>query len=315
MAAVVKQQDLRTRPETVPAKLKESNPDVGAEIIEDRKSSNDGSSVAVDKYVKGKLLGKGGFAKCYYATCLHSKKEYALKVVQKSSLVKLKSRLKLNSEVKIHKSLSHHYIVRFDRYFEDPVNAYMRLELCSNHSMSELQKRRKRLTEPEARYYLKQLVEGVEYLHENLIIHRDLKLGNLFIDSNMCIKIGDFGLATKLAFPTERKRTVCGTPNYIAPEILEGKDGHSFEVDCWSIGVIIYTMIVGRPPFECKDVKSTYKKILANKYSYPELIPVSDGAKNIIQGILQVQKTFIYVIKKQCIYVSIKFCRLHQRRD
>ena len=133
------------------------------------------------------------------------------------------------------------------------------------------------------------ICKAVQHAHLKGIIHRDLKLGNLFIDDNMCMKIGDFGLATKLSFPTERKRTVCGTPNYIAPEILEGKDGHSFEVDIWSIGVIIYTMIVGRPPFECKDVKSTYKKILANSYTYPELIPVSDVAKAIIQEILQVR--------------------------
>lgn len=280
-------QDSRMRLDAVSEKLATADPDVGGEIIEDKRTSSD-NRVVVDKYAKGKLLGKGGFAKCYLATCLSTNTDYALKIVQKSSLVKLKSRLKLQSEIKIHRSLNHEYIVRFDRFFEDHANAYIRLELCSNNSMSELQKRRKRLTEPEARYYLSQLVAGMEYLHANLIIHRDLKLGNLFIDENLCVKIGDFGLATKLTFPTERKRTVCGTPNYIAPEILEGKDGHSFEVDNWSIGVILYTMIVGRPPFECKDVKSTYKKILANSYSYPELVPVSDGAKSLVQGILQV---------------------------
>lgn len=281
MAAVIKQ-DTRPRSETV-----KDDPDAAAEIVEDKRTTAD-NKVVVDKYAKGKLLGKGGFAKCYVGTCLRSKTDYALKIVQKKSLLKLKSRLKFKSEVNIHRSLSHEYIVRFDRFFEDSLNAYIRLELCSNNSMSELQKRRKRLTEPEARYFLTQLVSGMAYLHANLIIHRDLKLGNLFIDGNMCIKIGDFGLATKLTFPTERKRTVCGTPNYIAPEILEGKDGHSFEVDIWAIGVIIYTMIVGRPPFECKDVKSTYKKILANSYTYPDLVPVSDGAKSMIQEILQV---------------------------
>src|SRR5437868_4153975 len=100
--------------------------------------------------------------------------------------------------------------------------------------MSELMKRRKTLTEPETRFYFVQIISALQYLHDNCVIHRDLKLGNLFIDHDMKIKIGDFGLATKLAHPNERKRTVCGTPNYIAPEILEGKEGHSFEVDIWS---------------------------------------------------------------------------------
>ena len=87
-------------------------------------------------------------------------------------------------------------------------------------------------------------------MHQFNVIHRDLKLGNLFLSDKMEIKIGDFGLATRLEYEGERKRTICGTPNYIAPEILEGKSGHSFEVDIWAVGVIIYTLLIGKPPFE-----------------------------------------------------------------
>lgn len=103
----------------------------------------------------------------------------------------------------------------------------------------------------------------------------------------MQIKVGDFGLATKLTSRDERKRTMCGTPNYIAPEILDGKDGHSFEVDVWSTGVIIYTLLVGKPPYESKDVKSTYKMILANSYTYPDHVTVGNEAKSLIRTILQ----------------------------
>ena len=102
----------------------------------------------------------------------------------------------------------------------------------------------------------------------------------------MEVKIGDFGLATKLEFDGERKRTICGTPNYIAPEVLEGKQGHSYEVDIWSLGVIIYTLIIGKPPFETSDVKTTYKRIRMNAYSFPENVPISDAAKDIITKIL-----------------------------
>lgn len=100
------------------------------------------------------------------------------------------------------------------------------------------------------------------------------------------IKLGDFGLATKLEFDGEKKRTICGTPNYIAPEILDGKTGHSYEVDVWSLGVVIYTLIIGKPPFETPDVKTTYKKIKQNNYSFPEHVPISDNAKNLITKIL-----------------------------
>lgn len=99
-----------------------------------------------------------------------------------------------------------------------------------------------------------------------------LKLGNLFLTDNMQIKVGDFGLATTVNYDGERKRTICGTPNYIAPEILDsqklpcGMGGHSYEVDYWAIGVILFTMLVGKPPFESQEVKHTYKKIKACAY-------------------------------------------------
>ena len=129
------------------------------------------------------------------------------------------------------------------------------------------------------RYYVSQIIHSLKYLHKHSVIHRDLKLGNLFINHDMRVKVGDFGLATKLTRPDERKKTICGTPNYIAPEILEGKNGHSFEVDIWSTGVILYTLLVGKPPFEAKDVKSTYKRIVANQYSFPDHTVVSRKPK------------------------------------
>lgn len=126
----------------------------------------------------------------------------------------------------------------------------------------------------------------MKYLHAHRVIHRDLKLGNLFINDKMEIKLGDFGLATKLDFDGEKKRTICGTPNYIAPEVLEGKCGHSYEVDVWSLGVIMYTLIIGKPPFETSDVKTTYKRIRMNAYSFPDHVTISDAAKDIISRIL-----------------------------
>lgn len=130
--------------------------------------------------------------------------------------------------------------------------------------MNELLKRRKRLHELEVKYYTFQVISALKHLHSHRIIHRDLKLGNLFLNDKMQIKLGDFGLATKLDFDGEKKRTICGTPNYIAPEVLEGRAGHSYEVDIWSLGVIIYTLIIGKPPFETTDVKATYGRIKRN---------------------------------------------------
>ena len=102
----------------------------------------------------------------------------------------------------------------------------------------------------------------------------------------MKIKVGDFGLATKVTHPNERKRTICGTPNYIAPEILSSDIGHSYEVDVWSLGVVMYTLLIGTPPFQTADVKSTYKRIKANSYSFPTEIPVSCTFESLVRWIL-----------------------------
>jgi len=176
--------------------------------------------------------------------------------------------------------------VNFEHYFEDHENVYILLEICNNETMNELLKRRKRLTEFEVQCYLIQMVSVLTHLHKFHVIHRDLKLGNLFLSDNMEIKLGDFGLAAKIDFEGEKKRTICGTPNYIAPEILEDKAGHSYEVDLWSLGVIIYTFLIGKPPFETNDVKSTYRKIRMGTYSFPEHITISSYARNLIENLL-----------------------------
>ena len=271
-----------------PAKSKDAKPgepDPNAVVVEEKIIKVTGD-FQIRKYYKGRLLGKGGFAKCYEFVCAENKKNFAAKVIAKSSLVKSRAKQKLISEIKIHKSLHHPQIVTFEHYFEDTENVYILLEMCQNQTLNELLKRRKRLTEIEVQCYIVQLIKALKYLHSHRVIHRDLKLGNLFLTDKMELKVGDFGLATKLDFEGERKRTVCGTPNYIAPEILDGKSGHSYEVDIWSLGVIVYTLIIGKPPFETHDVKTTYKRIKMNNYSFPEGAVISEAAKNLITEIL-----------------------------
>lgn len=238
-------------------------------------------------YTRGKLLGRGGFAHCYEAIENESGRVYAVKVIEKKAL-KPKTQAKLKSEIKIHSSLQHDHIVKFEKFFEDSNNVYIMLELCTGQTLMDLQKRKRRLNDLEAQYLMMQTLEGVKYMHEHNIIHRDLKLGNLLLTDKMVLKIADFGLAAQLEFDGERKRTICGTPNYIAPEILDGgSHGHSFEVDTWSLGVILYTLLVGKPPFETNDVKATYRKIRNISYTFPADLSISAEARNLIQRILQ----------------------------
>ena len=104
-------------------------------------------------------------------------------------------------------------------------------------------------------------MQGLRYIHSQNVVHRDLKLGNLFLTDKMELKIGDFGLSERIKFDGHHLKSMSGTPNYIAPEILLNKNGHSFEVDIWAIGVITYTLLVGKPPFQSKNSKATCSRI------------------------------------------------------
>jgi len=236
------------------------------------------------RYERGRFLGKGGFAKCYELKDLATGEITAGKIVPKSLLTKNHQKEKMSQEIRLHKAVANTYLVKLYSYFEDSNFVYIVLEICRKRSLMELHKRRKAITEPETRYFMRHILLGVLYLHENKIIHRDLKLGNVFLNDNMECKIGDFGLATKVDYDGERKKTLCGTPNYIAPEVL-GKKGHSYEVDVWSLGCILYTLLVGKPPFETQTLKDTYNRIKKNEYHVPSR--VGPLAKNLIQKLLQ----------------------------
>lgn len=248
-----------------PDKIPKEDPELADEILD---------KTTGIKYKRGRFLGKGGFAKCYEMTNMETKVLYAGKIVPKSLLTKSHQRDKMAQEIQIHRELKYKHVVGFVSYFEDPHYVYIILELCRKRSMMELHKRRKALTEPEVRFYMKQIVDACIFLHNKHIIHRDLKLGNLFLNDDFQVKIGDYGLATRVDFDGERKKTLCGTPNYIAPEVLY-KKGHSFEVDVWSVGCILYTLLVGKPPFETTSLKETYHRIKKNEYYIPARVPQS----------------------------------------
>jgi len=250
---------------TLAPEIMKAAPELADEIIDPEKRV---------KYKRGKFLGKGGFAKCYEMTDTTTKILYAGKIVPKSLLTKSHQRDKMAQEIQIHRELDNSHVVKFKSYFEDTYYVYIILELCKKRSMMELHKRRRALTEPEVRFYMTQIVDACAFLHSQHIIHRDLKLGNLFLNDDFEVKVGDFGLATKIDFDGERKKTLCGTPNYIAPEVL-CKKGHSFEVDVWSVGCIFYTLLVGKPPFETTSLKETYHRIKKNEYYIPAKVPQS----------------------------------------
>ena len=266
----------------------------GPTLIEDTRNP-----LRIRRWEKGRLLGKGGFAKVYEARDLTSGELVAVKIVELASLSKARNRSKLVTEIQIHKSLDSPHVVKFLHHFEDLSNVYIFLELCPHESLNELLRTKKRLSETECAYYIRQLIHGLVYLKRQHVIHRDLKLSNLLIGQNNQLKIGDLGLAAKLETDLHKRLTICGTPNYIAPEILQlnslstpaslAVHGHSYPVDVWSLGVIVYTLLTGKPPFEDVDVRHTYQRIKDNHYSFPvdKDLYLSSQVKQFISSLLR----------------------------
>uniref|UniRef100_A0A8C5PBI4 polo kinase n=1 Tax=Leptobrachium leishanense TaxID=445787 RepID=A0A8C5PBI4_9ANUR len=210
---------------------------------------------------EGSGLDQGGFAKCYEMTDLTTNKIYAAKIIPHSRVSKPHQREKIDKEIELHRTLHHRHVVQFYHYFEDKENIYILLEYCSRRSMAHI----------------------LKYLHEQEILHRDLKLGNFFINESMELKVGDFGLAARLEPLELRRRTICGTPNYLSPEVLN-KQGHGCESDIWALGCVMYTMLLGRPPFETTNLKETYRCIREARYSLPSSLMSS--AKHLIASML-----------------------------
>lgn len=237
------------------------------------------------RYFRGRLLGKGGFARVYEVTDMSTNKVYALKAVPKAKLTRSADKYnKIETEIELHKSLRQRHIVGFHGHFEDDQHVYILLELCSRKSLVQTLKNRGKLTEPEVRYLMYQAVQACSYLHAQRVIHRDIKVGNFFLNADMELRLGDFGLAVRLKEGENKIRTMCGTPNYIAPEVLS-KEGHSYEVDTWALGCVMYTLLIGHPPFETKSLKETYSRIRNNEYTIPPRI--SDSAAKLIRKMLQ----------------------------
>jgi len=236
-------------------------------------------------YTLKKLIGRGAYAQCFLATTEIG--PFAIKIVKLIDIKSEKVREKLKTEIEIHTSLDHPNVVKMYTSFKNSEFLFMVLELCEHGSMDDLLKNNGTLKEKYVSKFVSQLVGGLDYLHNKMsVIHRDLKLGNLFLDSNLNVKIGDFGLSV-VVDQNEKRKTICGTPNYIAPEILFGKEkGHSFEADIWSLGVIVYTLLVGKPPFQQHKVEEIYKLIERNEYTFPPDCCLSSYSIDLITRLL-----------------------------
>ena len=261
--------------------LKFSVPDTITKIVVD---SNEDKIT----YQVGKYLGKGGYAKCYKVTDVTTDNTYCAKIILKKIIKNDSHRLFLDREIDVHQKLNHPNVVKFIDTFETTnkwgdILIVILLELCSGGSLRSLLKQKKKFTENEIKGYIKQILTGLSYIHGEGIIHRDIKLGNILLSGNQ-IKICDFGMAIYIS---DESKDICGTPNYISPEMLSSKNKQTVAIDMWALGVTIYAMVVGRPPFETADIRTTYRRIRDSIYYFPDSVPLSDHIENLIRGLLQ----------------------------
>ncbi|KAL4230044.1 Serine/threonine-protein kinase plk4 [Mactra antiquata] len=239
----------------------------------------------IDDYRVLNLLGKGGFACVYRARAIKTGLEVAIKMIDKKLMKAAGMVTRVKKEVEIHSRLKHPSILELYNYFEDNNYVYLILEMCRNGELQRyLKSNCKVLSEDEARHFMKQILEGMLYLHSYGILHRDLTLANLLLTKDMDVKIADFGLATRLNGPEEKHFTMCGTPNYISPEVAS-RSAHGLEADVWSLGCMFYTFLVGSPPFDTDTVKLTLNRVISGDFELPDNL--SPEAVDLIHNLLQ----------------------------
>ncbi|XP_043257061.1 serine/threonine-protein kinase MARK2-like isoform X11 [Colletes gigas] len=241
----------------------------------------------IGKYKLLKTIGKGNFAKVKLAKHVPTGKEVAIKIIDKTQL-NPNSLQKLFREVRIMKMLDHPNIVKLFQVIETEKTLYLVMEYASGGEVFDYLVLHGRMKEKEARAKFRQIVSAVQYCHQKKIIHRDLKAENLLLDSEMNIKIADFGFSNEFT-PGNKLDTFCGSPPYAAPELFQGKKYDGPEVDVWSLGVILYTLVSGSLPFDGSTLRELRERVLRGKYRIP--FYMSTDCENLLKKFLVLNPT------------------------
>ncbi|XP_075943056.1 serine/threonine-protein kinase MARK2 isoform X2 [Anarhichas minor] len=229
-----------------------------------------------------KTIGKGNFAKVKLARHVLTGKEVAVKIIDKTQL-NSSSLQKLFREVRIMKMLNHPNIVKLFEVIETEKTLYLVMEYASGGEVFDYLVAHGRMKEKEARAKFRQIVSAVQYCHQKCIVHRDLKAENLLLDADMNIKIADFGFSNEFTMGNKLD-TFCGSPPYAAPELFQGKKYDGPEVDVWSLGVILYTLVSGSLPFDGQNLKELRERVLRGKYRIP--FYMSTDCENLLKKFL-----------------------------
>lgn len=262
----------------------------GRKEEEEEKKSNKYSrkkdSMRLGKYEVGRTLGEGNFGKVKYARNLETGQSFAIKILEKHRILDLNITDQIKREIGTLKLLRHPNVVRLHEVLASKSKIYMVLEYVDGGELFDIIASKGKLSEAQGRKLFQQLIDGVSYCHSKGVFHRDLKLENVLLDAKGNVKITDFGLS---ALPQHFKddgllHTTCGSPNYVAPEILSNRGYDGATSDTWSCGVILYVILTGYLPFDDRNLAVLYQKILKGDAQIPKWL--SPGARNLIKRIL-----------------------------
>ncbi|PKA59668.1 CBL-interacting protein kinase 8 [Apostasia shenzhenica] len=238
----------------------------------------------VGKYEVGRTIGEGTFAKVKFAQNTETGESVAMKVLDRATIIKHKMADQIKREISIMKLVRHPHVVRLHEVLASRRKIYIILEFITGGELFDKIVCHGKLSETDSRRYFQQLIDGVDYCHSKGVYHRDLKPENLLLDSQGNLKISDFGLSALPAEGVGLLQTTCGTPNYVAPEVLSHKGYNGAIADVWSCGVILYVLLAGYLPFDEVDLGTLYCKIEKAEFSCPSWFSI--GAKSLIHRIL-----------------------------
>jgi serum/glucocorticoid-regulated kinase 2 len=246
-----------------------------------------GAKVSVDDFEPIATIGKGSFAKVLQVRKKNTGEIFAMKILLKSTIIARNQVEHTRAERSILQHIKHPYIVSLKYAFQTEDKLYLVMDFCGGGELFYHLKKEGRFSEERVRLYAAEILLALEHLHSLNIIYRDLKPENILLDAQGHIRLADFGLSKILNDPDAQASTFCGTPEYLAPEILNGS-GHGIPVDWWSLGTLICEMLTGLPPFYSQNLNSMYEKILKAELkltSDPNIL--SPDARNLIQALLQ----------------------------
>jgi len=229
------------------------------------------------------VLGKGSYAKVVLVRKKDNQQIYALKILKKDHLQKRNQQTKVKSERDILIEVNHPFIVKLYHAFQNERKLYFALEYCPGGELFNLLQKLRRFSEDQARFYAAQIILAIQHLHSKGVIYRDLKPENVLLDKDGYIRITDFGLSRTGMTDGTNAFSVCGTPEYLAPEILSRK-GYGKSVDWWTLGALLYEMLTGMPPFYTPNREELFNRIKFSKLKYPSDLSVS--ARDLLEKLL-----------------------------